>query len=57
MNNSDWKNSVELSGDMTDMYSNANKEIVVEAYKYAFSIMDISIEEKAFLLILIGKDL
>ena len=49
----DWCNSVKLSGDMTDMYSNANVNIVIEAYKFAFSLMDISIEEQAFLIILI----
>ena len=53
VNSDDWFTSVELSGDMTDMYSNANVNIVIEAYKFAFSLLDIPIEEQAFIVILI----
>jgi len=49
----DWTRSIEGSGDMTDMYSNANKIIVKEAYKFAFRYTKLDITEQEFILLLI----
>ena len=50
---SDWMHSIEVSGDSTDMYSNANKEIVIEAYNYAFQFIKLTKEEQKFMIFLI----
>ena len=55
--NQDWMNSIEMSGDSTDMYSNANKQIVLEAYEFVFQFMDITPQEKSFFRLLIELEM